>query len=140
MKKRNFLLIVLLAAVLAVNSGVFGEESNSGDFSKPVKVFIMMGQSNMLGFGRVGPENQKGTLSYLVKQGKYPHLVELDQNGAVKVDEKGTEAAAATAVGGFTKSIQPMNIFNADHPFIFIIQQKDTGNILFMGRVTDPTQ
>ncbi|MBU1854509.1 MAG: hypothetical protein KKF89_02215, partial [Nanoarchaeota archaeon] len=27
----------------------------------------------------------------------------------------------------------------ADHPFIFIIQERDTGNVLFMGRVVDPT-
>jgi serpin B len=59
----------------------------------------------------------------------------------VKVDEKGTEAAAATAVGmQETISVRPRTIFNADHPFIFIIQEKETGNILFMGRVTDPTK
>ncbi len=57
----------------------------------------------------------------------------------VKVDEKGTEAAAATAVG-MVGSAMPRNIFRADHPFIFIIQQKETGNILFMGRVVDPTE
>jgi len=32
------------------------------------------------------------------------------------------------------------NIFRADHPFVFIIQEKDTGNILFLGRVVDPTK
>jgi serpin B len=32
------------------------------------------------------------------------------------------------------------NVFMADHPFIFIIQEKTTGNILFLGRVTDPTK
>ncbi|MHA1887083.1 MAG: serpin family protein [Promethearchaeota archaeon] len=58
----------------------------------------------------------------------------------VKVDEKGTEAAAATAVGMGLTSAMPRNFFRADHPFIFIIQEKETGNILFMGRVTDPTQ
>lgn len=57
----------------------------------------------------------------------------------VKVDEKGTEAAAATAVGMKLTAVMPGNIFRADHPFIFIIQQKDTGNILFLGRVVDPT-
>ena len=57
----------------------------------------------------------------------------------VKVDEKGTEAAAATAIG-MTGSAMPRNFFRADHPFIFIIQEKGTGNILFMGRVTDPTK
>ena len=58
----------------------------------------------------------------------------------VEVNEEGTEAAAATAVIGTLNGIEKSNIFRADHPFIFIIQQKDTGNILFMGRVNDPTE
>ena len=58
----------------------------------------------------------------------------------VKVDEKGTEAAAATAVVISTGVHIPRNIFRADHPFIFIIQEKETGNILFLGRVTNPTK
>ena len=61
----------------------------------------------------------------------------------VKVDEQGTEAAAATAisVGATSTSITPSKIiFRADHPFIFIIQQKETGNILFIGRVINPTK
>ena len=65
----------------------------------------------------------------------------------VGVSESGTEAAAATAVmmAGSTASpgihIPPIpKIFNADHPFIFIIQEKASGNILFMGRVTDPSK
>ena len=58
----------------------------------------------------------------------------------VKVDEKGTEAAAATAVGMQFTSVGPRTDFRADHPFIFLIQDKDTGNILFFGRVVDPTK
>ena len=58
----------------------------------------------------------------------------------VKVDEKGTEAAAATAVVMKVTAAMPRNVFRADHPFIFIIQEKSTGNILFIGRVTDPTK
>ena len=55
----------------------------------------------------------------------------------IDVDEEGTEAAAATAV--VVERIAAMlSVFRADHPFIFLIQQKDTGNILFMGRVNDP--
>jgi serine protease inhibitor len=57
----------------------------------------------------------------------------------VKVDEKGTEAAAATGVG-MVGSVMPRNVFRADHPFIFIIQEIETGNILFMGKVINPTQ
>jgi len=59
----------------------------------------------------------------------------------VDVNEEGTEAAAATGVGiGITSLPPPVPIFRADHPFIFIIQEKETGNILFFGRVVDPTQ
>ena len=58
----------------------------------------------------------------------------------INVDEEGTEAAAATVViMKFTSMPEPKPVFNADHPFIFIIQEQETGNILFMGRVTDPT-
>jgi len=59
----------------------------------------------------------------------------------VDVNEEGTEAAAATAVvmgmGGM--GVRPP-VFRADHPFLFLIQESRTGSILFMGRVTDPTQ
>lgn len=58
----------------------------------------------------------------------------------IKVDEEGTEAAAATAVGMGLTAVMPRNVFRADHPFIFVIQERDTGNILFLGRVTDPTK
>jgi len=60
----------------------------------------------------------------------------------IEVDEKGTEAAAATAaVMTFTAmpdAPEPI-VFKADHPFIFIIQEKNTGIILFIGKVLDPT-
>ena len=55
----------------------------------------------------------------------------------VEVNEEGTEAAAATGVGMMGKSEQP-TIFQADHPFFFMIRDKKTGSILFMGRVMDP--
>jgi serpin B len=57
----------------------------------------------------------------------------------VDVNEEGTEAAAATAIVFGTTSVPPPTpVFRADHPFIFMIQQRGTGNILFMGKVSDP--
>jgi len=60
----------------------------------------------------------------------------------VAVDEKGTEAAAATAVlvtcGAAPAKPEPVKIFTADHPFLFLIRHRDTGAVLFMGRVVDP--
>jgi serpin B len=56
----------------------------------------------------------------------------------VEVNEEGTEAAAATAVV-MTKGVSPIQqIFRADHPFLFLIRDNTTGNILFLGRVVDP--
>lgn len=61
----------------------------------------------------------------------------------VEVDEAGTEAAAATAIG-MRMSLAPMDrpedivIFRADHPFIYMIQDDLSGAILFMGKVVNP--
>lgn len=59
--------------------------------------------------------------------------------GFVEVNEEGTEAAAATGVAMGLKSM-PMAApeFRADHPFIFLIQERGTGRIIFMGRVEKP--
>jgi serpin B len=59
----------------------------------------------------------------------------------VDVNEEGTEAAAATAVGveiGSVPAPAPKATFHADHPFLFLIHEDTTGSILFMGRVADP--
>jgi serpin B len=60
----------------------------------------------------------------------------------VAVDEKGTEAAAATAVIIAAKSMPVKEpdpkIFRADHPFLFMIRHNTSGAILFMGRVMNP--
>lgn len=72
------------------------------------------------------------------------YIGEVIHQAFVEVNEKGTEAAAATAVAGFELSMdmpqEPPKIFRANHPFIFIIQDRGTGNILFIGRVNDPTK
>jgi serpin B len=59
----------------------------------------------------------------------------------VDVDESGTEAAAATAVI-MMKAAMPMPsepvVFRADHPFLFLIRDRTTGSVLFVGRLCDP--
>jgi serpin B len=59
----------------------------------------------------------------------------------VQVDEQGTEAAAATAVamsraGGMP---EPVVEFRVDRPFLFLIVDKISGLVLFLGRVVDPS-
>ncbi len=54
----------------------------------------------------------------------------------LKVDEKGSEGAAATAGGWLTgDGLGTKEIFRADRPFMFILDEVSTGTILFMGRI-----
>ena len=59
----------------------------------------------------------------------------------IEVNEKGTEAAAATVLRGFlgAKHVpEHPREFRADHPFLFLIRDAATGSLLFMGRVGKP--
>lgn len=51
----------------------------------------------------------------------------------IKVDEEGTEAAAATIVGGETANLTDMAVMTVDRPFIYLIRETSTGVLLFAG-------
>ena len=62
----------------------------------------------------------------------------------ISVDEEGTEAAAvtsitmrATAMRQHTPQPEPI-IFQADHPFLFVLRHRSTGALLFIGRISNP--
>jgi len=69
------------------------------------------------------------------------YIAEVKHKAFVEVNEKGTEAAAATSVEIKAESA-PMDWFSmtVDRPFFFSIVDSMTGSILFMGSVTDPMQ
>lgn len=83
--------------------------------------------------GMVDPEKQPGGG---VSIDKVVHQTFLE------VDEKGTEAAAATAITmRKTATITPTETpiaFHADHPFLLILKHNETGTVLFLGRIADP--
>jgi serpin B len=58
----------------------------------------------------------------------------------VQVDEKGTEAAAATAIVATAGCAAPPEAVSVqvDRPFLFFIRDLDTGMVVFMGRVSNP--
>jgi serpin B len=64
----------------------------------------------------------------------------------IDVDEKGTEAAAATSIVMRATAMRyeapepPPIVFRADHPFLFILLDRQSGSMLFLGRVADPTK
>ncbi|MFO7605477.1 MAG: serpin family protein [Desulfurivibrionaceae bacterium] len=68
------------------------------------------------------------------------HVSGAFHRAAIAVDEEGTEAAAATAIGvGGVTSTEEKDVFNVrlDRPFLFVIRDRPTGTILFMGRMVD---
>ncbi len=57
----------------------------------------------------------------------------------IEVNEEGSEAAAATGVVVDAAADVDLAEFTADHPFLFLIRDTDSGTILFIGRVIDPS-
>jgi len=83
-------------------------------------------------FSRIAPRQPDDALS----------LSEVFHQTSIAVDEKGTEASAATALALATLGIsseppRPI-IVRVDRPFLFVIQHRATGICLFLGRITDP--
>jgi serpin B len=72
----------------------------------------------------------------------YLCISEIFHKTFLKLDESGTEAAAATAAAmmaeGMMRPVAPPVELRVDHPFLFAIQHRATGACLFLGRVTDP--
>ncbi|XP_058216713.1 serpin-ZX-like [Rhododendron vialii] len=68
--------------------------------------------------------------------------ISMTQKVVVKVDEKGTEAAAVTRARlrslSYKRSL-PKPSFVADHPFLFMIKEKMSGLVFFMGAVLNPS-
>jgi serpin B len=72
----------------------------------------------------------------------YVFISEVFHKTFLALDEKGTEAAAATAAvmaraTGMRKPVQPVEV-RVDHPFLFAVQHRASGACLFLGRVVDP--
>jgi len=71
------------------------------------------------------------------------YVSKIIQQATIDVNEKGLEAAAATAaIMRFGSAMPPPKEpvdFVADHPFLFLVKHRTTGIILFMGRVVDPS-
>jgi serpin B len=60
----------------------------------------------------------------------------LQQNTFVAIDEEGTEAAAVTVVGVTATSAQIPVEMRVDRPYVFVIRERLSGTILFMGKIT----
>jgi hypothetical protein len=94
---RAMLLLVALAAFLISPAAHAAEvpvqlpdpDGKAADMSKPVQVYILLGQSNMLGAGKISPSKKtaEGSLTHAVNEKKlYPHLVDDEGNWTLRKD------------------------------------------------------
>lgn len=73
-------------------------------------------------------------------KGSHKFISDVFHKAFVAVDEAGTEAAAATAVLMKRLSMPMVDVtLSIDRPFIFVIREGETGSILFLGRVLNPS-
>lgn len=84
--------------------------------------------------------NGAGDFATLTKDPRFA-VTDVVQQANITVGEKGTEAAAATAIVGRLSAIAPppdLIHFDADHPFAFVVMHNPTGVPLFEGVVGNP--
>jgi len=71
------------------------------------------------------------------------YITDVLQKVSVKVDEKGSQAAAATGITiGVAIALgqpPPPVVFRADHPFVYLIRDTSTNTVLFAGRISAPS-
>lgn len=70
------------------------------------------------------------------------NLSRVVQEANLSVDESGSEAAAATMIVGLITGLseEPIAHLRADHPFLLMIRDRQSGSLLFLGRLMDPVE
>jgi serpin B len=94
----------------------------------------------LVAMGMVSPfDPQKADFSGMDGRKNWLYLSDVIHRAFIKINEQGTEAAAATAVAVTSLGGAPRHpIFRADHPFLFLVRENNSGSILFLGRVVNP--
>lgn len=119
------------------------------DRQRPRKVFLFLPRFKLeTGYDLVGPCKKMGMNdAFMAGTADFRGMgwpigdlwiSQIKHKAVVEVNEEGTEAAAATAVEMTTKSAHRDTVFRADHPFMFMIRDNNSGAILFMGRMVNP--
>lgn len=116
-------------------------ESYKQDVIVSLPKFSLQSTFNHLGLalqalGLTDAFNEKANFSHMSKEALV--LSDLIQKTVIQVDEEGTVAAAATASAMVGIAYMPPVTFDANHPFIFIIFDRPSKLILFIGQVANP--
>jgi len=122
-------LLALTSNLQKVKSMVFVPKFKLTDQIKLSDTLQSMGMTNAFDETKADLSGIDGT--------RQLHISEVIHKAYIEVNEEGSEAAAASAVAIALMCMPPQ--FRADNPFMFLIRDKRSGVILFMGRVANPT-
>ena len=93
---------------------------------------------SQLGMG-VAFDPDQADFSQMVPNAQGLFISKVKHKTFLEVNEEGTEAAAATSVGMIVTSVGPnAPIVRLDRPFLFLIRERSSGTILFMGQMANP--
>jgi len=94
-----------------------------------------------LGMGIAFYESLEADFSRMIEPPGLVYIDKVKHKTFIQVDEEGTEAAAATVVvinyRGAGGGGEPL-LFRVDRPFIFVIRERTSGALLFMGKIVEP--
>lgn len=119
------------------------------DSAEPVSIDLMLPKLTLdVSYQLAQPLSQMGMAVAFTRNADFTGITHEEplvisnviQKAFVRVDELGTEAAAVTAVTIVVVGARiPRGIpFHADHPFLLLIRDRETGTILFFGRIVRP--
>jgi serpin B len=98
--------------------------------------YARMMNDDLKALGMVGPfEPDVADFTRMSPLGKQLYISFVKQNTSVNVDEAGTEAAAVTVTGISTTALHADAVMRVDRPFLFVIRERLSGTVLFMGKV-----
>lgn len=128
-----------------LNHHIPWEKVNVGKFKIPkFKISFGFEASGLLKtLGLTSPFGQDADLTEMVDSavGGKLYVSSIHHKSFVEVNEEGTEAAAATAavvmLRRSRRRVEPLD-FVADHPFLFVIREDNTGVVLFIGHLLNP--
>lgn len=153
--ERELAMVIMLPAEKQTLSGLLGELTidryddiiNSmayKEVSLQIPKFEFETKYNLkrifLKLGMTEPFTPRADFSGMTADGEQFYIDEIIHQAFIAVEEKGTEAAAATAVVMRTTAAFPREpiVFRADRPFLFFIRDTITGTILFTGKLMNP--
>jgi len=99
--------------------------------------FSMRNNLKAMGMGDAF-DSHKANFSGIDGKESQLYLNDVLQNAFIDVNEEGTEAAASTVPIVQTRLVSMPLSFSADHPFMFCVRDRNTGNICFLGRFIVP--